>query len=312
MVRKLPSLALLASLVFACFETAVAQWPTDEFLYRLPPTQVPAATETPYIAQGTTVDAPGLNGLRELPAPAGSAALEELPVTEDSGSWILPTYWFNTVDWEGGAEVGISGTNGNSESASFRAGMNLKRKVTIHETTFDLTYVNTQAGGVETQNNAIQNFGYERAFGETRWSFFAKEFAEYDEFKSFDLRIAMNAGIGYTFIDTETTTLKGRYGAGVSHEIGGPNDDWVPELVYGADFKRQLTKRQKLEFKLDYFPEWRNFSNYRMVSSLGWEVLLDEEHNLNLKLSINDRYDSTPNGQKPNDINYALLLLWKI
>jgi putative salt-induced outer membrane protein YdiY len=306
MFCKLSQLALLALVILTSSESAIAQWPIDERLYRLPPLQGLIESEAPRIAQGTGIDAP------ELVAPGELATIDALATAEASESWILPNYWFNTVDWEGGIEVGISGTNGNSESASFRAGMNLKRKAKVHETTFDLTYVNTTANGLETQNNAIQNFGYERSFGETRWSFFAKEFAEYDEFKAFDLRIALNAGIGYKFIDSETTKLQGRYGAGVSHEIGGPNDEWVPELVYGADFKRQLTKRQKLELKVDYFPEWGNFEDYRMVTNLGWEVLLDEEHNLNLKLSINDRYDSTPNGRKPNDINYALLLLWKL
>ncbi|MBC8355165.1 MAG: DUF481 domain-containing protein [Planctomycetes bacterium] len=305
MFRRLLAFALLASLTATSVETAIAQWPTDEYLYRLPTTRLSATTESPRVAQGTVVEAPE--------APAGqSLAPEELAAADESDSWILPTYWFNTVDWEGGAEIGISGTDGNSEALSFRAGANLKRKTNVHETTFDLTYLKASADGVETQNNAIQNLGYERSFGDSRWSFFAKEFLEYDEFKAFDLRLALNAGVGYKFIDTETTKLKGRYGAGVSHEIGGPTDDWVAELVYGADFERQLTKRQKLSLTVDYFPEWGNFDNYRMVSDLGWEVLLDEEHNLNLKLSVNDRYDSTPNGRKPNDINYALLLLWKM
>ncbi len=40
--------------------------------------------------------------------------------------------------------------------------------------------------------------------------------------------------------------------------------------------------------------------------------LLDEEANLSLKLSAQDRYDSTPNGLRPNDINYSILLLWKL
>ncbi len=306
MVRKSRSFALLASLVFVSFDTAFAQWPSDELMYRLPPTQAPVATESPGGAPGPAGEA------LELLPPGQLATVEELPTIDVPDNWMLPSYWFNPVDWEGGAEIGINGSAGNTEASSYRAGIDLKRKTKVYETTFDLTYVIATANGVETQNNAIQNLGYERSFGETRWSFFAKEFAEYDEFKAFDLRIALNAGVGYKFIDSETTKLKGRFGSGVSHEIGGPNDEWVPELVYGADFKRQLTKRQKLEFKVDYFPEWGNFSNYRMVSALGWEVLLDEEHNLNLKLSINDRYDSTPNGRKPNDINYALLLLWKL
>jgi putative salt-induced outer membrane protein YdiY len=306
MLRNLSSFALLASLFLASFESAVAQWPTDELLNPLPPAQVAAPTENPRIAQGTVVETPELTGPAEFTAP------EELPGPEGSDSWVLPTYWFNTVDWEGGLEIGINGTAGNSESASFIAGVDLKRKTALHETTFDLTYVNTKADGVETQNNAIQNLGYERSFGESRWSFFAREFLEYDEFKAFDLRLALNAGIGYKFIDTEATTLKGRYGSGVSHEFGGPTDDWVPEVLYGMDFRRQLTERQKLELTVDYFPEWGDFDNYRMVTQLGWEVLLNEEHNLNLKLSVNDRYDSTPDGRKPNDINYALLLLWKL
>lgn len=306
MVRRFRLFFLLASLVFVAFETAIAQWPTEEQMYRLPPVQIPFAAEPLRGDQGPVI------GAQELIAPGTAAAVEDLPAADVPDNWMLPNYWFNAIDWEGGVEVGINGSAGNTEAASFRAGIDLKRKAKLYETTFDLTYVKAMANGVETQNNAIQNFGYERTFGESRWSFFVKEFAEYDEYKAFDVRIAMNAGVGYKFIDSETTKLKGRFGSGVSHEIGGPNDDWVAELVYGADFRRQLTKRQKFEFKVDYFPEWGNPSNYRMVSSLGWEVLLDEEHNLNLKLSINDRYDSTPNGRKPNDINYALLLLWKL
>lgn len=312
MLCKLPSCALLASLLLASFESATAQWPTDELLYQPPATQAPVATETPRIAQQTVTQPPQFNGPGVLPYPGDYTAPEELPGTENSDNWILPTYWFNTVGWEGGLEMGLNGTAGSSETTSFIVGANLKRKTELHESTFDLNYVNTKANGLETQNNAIQNFRYERNFGDSRWSFFAREYLEYDEFKAFDLRLALNAGIGYKFIDTEATTLKGRYGAGVSHEIGGPNDEWVPELVYGADFRRQLTERQKLELTVDYFPKWGDFDDYRMVTQLGWQVVLSEKHNLNLKLSVNDRYDSTPDGADPNIINYALLLLWNL
>ena len=326
MLRKLPSFVLLASLFLASLESATAQWPTDDllYLYRSPTSQVPAATETPRIAQGTIATSPELNGPGMLPAPAEQIppgaltvpgqlpAAEPLPVAEDSNSWILPSYWFNPVGWEGSLQVGINGTSGNSETTSYVLGSDLKRKTELYELKFDMNYVNTSANGVETQNNAIQNLRYERNFGGSPWSFFTREYLEYDEFKPFDLRLALNAGIGYKFIDTEATTLKGRYGAGVSHEFGGPSDDWVPELVYGADFRRQLTKRQKLELTVDYFPKWGNFDDYRMVTQLGWQVVLSEKHNLNLKLSVNDRYDSTPDSGKPNILNYALLLLWKL
>jgi hypothetical protein len=31
---------------------------------------------------------------------------------------------------------------------------------------------------------------------------------------------------------------------------------------------------------------------------------------LSAKLSIVDRYDSTPQSRKPNDLNYAALMMW--
>jgi hypothetical protein len=33
---------------------------------------------------------------------------------------------------------------------------------------------------------------------------------------------------------------------------------------------------------------------------------------MSIKLSINERYDSTPNGRKPLDVIYALLLIWQL
>lgn len=251
------------------------------------------------------------------PTPPEEIDTTQLPTAselaaDDAGSWVLPTYWFNPVDWEGGAEVGVNGTEGNAEALSVRTGANLKRKTDTFELSSDVTYLKATADGVETQHNALQNAGYERFFGDHPWSFFIKESLEYDEFKAFDLRLAVNAGIGIKLIDTDATKLKARFGAGASREFGGPNNQWTPEALYGADFERQLTERQKLALTVDYFPEWGDLSNYRLVTDLGWEVLLDEAHNLNLKLSVNDRYDSTPNGRRPNDINYALLLLWKL
>jgi len=251
------------------------------------------------------------------PATGSSSSLPTDPTDgisalTDGESWVLPSYWFNPIDWEGSFEVGINGTEGNAQALSMRFGGDLKRKTELYELASKITYVKATSNGQETQHNALFNSRFDRLLGDSPWTFFLKDSLEYDEFKAFDLRFAANVGLGYQFIDSENTKLKGRYGAGTSREIGGPNDRWVPELVYGADFKRQLTKRQKLELTVDYFPEWGNFNNYRLVTIFGWEVLLDEAHNLNLKLSINDRYDSTPNGRRPNDINYALLLLWKL
>jgi putative salt-induced outer membrane protein YdiY len=148
--------------------------------------------------------------------------------------------------------------------------------------------------------------------GESPWTLFGTGSAEYDQFKVFDLRLSAHAGVGYKLIKNESTTLLGRIGSGVSHEIGGPDDSYVPEALLGLDFEHQITARQKLIFKSEYLPEWGDYENYRLVSDASWECLLDEASNLSLKVGAIDRYDSTPNGLKANDIDYLMLLLWKL
>ena len=196
----------------------------------------------PYVAQVPLEE-------QTLPPPLGSSIPAELLPDEalaatETESWVLPNMWFNPVDWDGGLEVGINGTDGNSQTFSMRSGGNLKRKTEFHELSGDITYLRTEAGGIETQHNAIANGKYERYFGDVPWSLFFKDMLEYDEFKAFDLRLVMNMGLSYQYIKTDTMSLKGRFGAGTSHEFGGPDDEWVPELVYGADFDHQLSKRQ--------------------------------------------------------------------
>jgi hypothetical protein len=86
----------------------------------------------------------------------------------------------------------------------------------------------------------------------------------------------------------------------------------VAEAVFGADLAHQLSDRQKMALTIDYFPEWEDFVNFRLVTDASWTVALDDASKLSLKLSANNRYDSTPNGRKPNDVIYALLLLWQL
>lgn len=246
----------------------------------------------------------------EMQLSAPTPTIESTPEPPD-WLWYNPWTWVPRDGWTNSAELGINGTDGNSKSFSFQTGARFKRKTEKHLFEWKLTHNRTQNSGVESQNNALMSIDYERLFKDSPWSWFSKYGMEYDEFKAFDLRINLNTGMGYRWVDTKDLRLSTRFGAGTSREIGGPDDRWVPEAVFGADYDHQVNARNKLLVKFDYFPEWTDFSNYRIVSDMGWEYLLDEKGNLSMKLGANDRYDSTPNGRKPNDINYTFLMLYK-
>ena len=212
--------------------------------------------------------------------------------------------------WEGGVELGINGTDGNSESLNLRTGGKVKRKTDRNISSLDLDYHRNSNASAVTANRAFLEGRSEWLFPNSPFTWFVHGSADYDEFAAFDTRLAADTGLGYRFIKSDTTTLTGRVGAGVSHEINSPDERYVPEAVFGLEFEHKLSSRQKLSFSTEYTPAWEDFNDYRLYSKAAWEVLLDEVRHLSLKAAALDRYDSTPQGKKPNDIEYSLMLLW--
>jgi putative salt-induced outer membrane protein YdiY len=285
-------------------------WLNDQS-YR-PPPSLPLPAPTPEAIPNVPAE-----GLFEPPPPLEMfpPSVFEQAVEPQSPSpvitWYMPWTWIPLDGWTNSAELGLNGTSGNAESMSLQAGTRFRRKTDINMFDFRLTHNRTNAGGIETQNNALLFADFERFIGQTPWTYFVKNGLEYDEFRAFNVRYNINSGLGYTFAKTDKLLLIGRFGAGTSREFGGPDDSWVPEALFGSDYEHQLNERHKLIARVDYFPEWGNFNNFRLVADVAWEYLLDSDGNLSFKLGATDRYDSTPNGLKPNDVNYAALLLYK-
>ena len=101
-------------------------------------------------------------------------------------------------------------------------------------------------------------------------------------------------------------------GGGASREFGGPDNEWTPEALFGFEYEQSIFDTQKLYATLEYYPEFADFSQYRLVTDGGWEIELAKPSNLSLKISANDRFDSTPNGADPHLVNYSVLLLLKL
>ena len=111
---------------------------------------------------------------------------------------------------------------------------------------------------------------------------------------------------------TSDTTLKGRFGSGATRKFRDANNTWEPEALFGVDFEHKISDRQKFRATVEYYPEWSDFTMYRIRTDAGWEMLLDEKTNMSLKLGVINRYDSRDSGPHPNALDYTLLLLWKM
>ncbi len=325
-------LAILLSTGVAGAQTPFAGWPDTGGTYGFPHDEY-VYTPGGYRAAGVGQDfdtwgpaaewGPGLPaqegicrlpGIEPSPAPAdakpdGGDATVDAP--EDAAVVVEPQPEPPPKIWSGSFELGLDGSEGNSQRVNFRCGVAAKRKTDDDVFKLDLDYHKNTSHFEETAHRAFLDWRYEWLFKESPWTWFGHGTTDYDEFKAFDVRVAIDAGLGYQFLDTEKTSFLGRCGGGWSREVGSPEDDYVPEATFGSEFEHEFSPRQKLTASFDYTPDVSDFRDFRFTTKAGWEFLLDEQMNLSLKLSLLDRYDSTPNGAKANDVDYSVTLLWK-
>lgn len=207
-------------------------------------------------------------------------------------------------------ELGLDSSEGNSQTFNFRFGAKLKRKTEFNILSSEFDYRKNSSNSVDTANRALLDARYEHLFPESRWTCFIHNSEDYDQFKAYDLRVSLDTGVGYRLIKDDDTWLTAHFGGGTTREIGGPNDRFIPEAVFGLEGEHKISKRQKLTASVEYRPDVTNFGNYRINGKAAWEVLLDEEKHLSMKFSALDRYDSLVDGHKPNDLDYAVTLLW--
>lgn len=237
---------------------------------------------------------------------------EEVDVVSENLEFWVPTIRIDKTVWDGTLEFGGHGTTGNTKTSRVFASLELERDTRLGELEIDLDYVRSKANNVVNKNHTLFDVGHQWLRDGNSLSWFAELGLEYDEFRPFDLRLTANGGIQKLFVDSDTTQLSWKFGAGISQEIGAPEDSIVPEAVFGVILEKQLTSRQRLEADVDYFPDWSNFTEFRIEAEASWRIVLDEQHGWSLKLAALDRYDSTPGDNKPNDFTYSLVLLWEI
>ena len=256
-----------------------------------------------------------IEALLPLPVENGAAAPLDATAAEALAAppeWYMPAYWFDFDPWDAGVELGINGSEGNNSVFSMRSGGHVKRETKQWKLDSSLVYNKNHTNGVETQNNGKLDARLDRLLGQSRYTLFILENLIYDEFQAYDVQLSLNTGVGYHLVKNEATDLTTRVGAGATREFGGGDEQWEPQALLGLDLNHAVSKMQRLAAKVDYFPEWEDFNNYRVVTDVGYEVDLDQPKNLSLKFSLIDRYDSTPNGAKPNALDYAVLLIWKL
>jgi putative salt-induced outer membrane protein YdiY len=214
--------------------------------------------------------------------------------------------------WKRNAELGLNGSEGNTENLSLRALVGGERKTSQMETRADLGYFYATDQSKKTKSRGEGNLRNDWLFGDSPWGFFAQARLEYDEFQTWQWRASGFLGPSYTFIKDDRTLLRGRAGLGGAYEFGKDADEkFVPEAMLGLDFEHKLSERTKIYATLEYYPSLDEFPDYRLYGKAGIEVLVDPELGMSFRAGVVDRYDASPGeGRKRNDLEYFAALAW--
>jgi len=216
--------------------------------------------------------------------------------------------------WTGGFEFGLNGSQGDIDVLNIRLGAQADRKTDRNSFHSDFLYTLNTQSGIVNQNQALLNARDEILFRDSPWSIFSALQMEYDELRSYDLRVGVYGGVGYKWWDNGKTLFKTRAGAGAVREINtrdGVADRWVPEAVFGFDFNHAFTDRQRFVSSVDVYPSLSNLEHVRVRARAAYEVMLDPEHGMVLRLGVQERYDSQPGNGEANALNYFATLMFK-
>jgi uncharacterized protein DUF481 len=263
-------------------------------------------------AAANAVDAPRLDTDLQSPeheAPAGEpvdASTEQapLPVVENR----LPT-WLR--DWKSSVEFGLSGSEGNTRRQAIRLVLSTHRKTERTETTLkSLFRMTSQENSKDLSQLTLDARNDWLRPGPSDLRYFAEGKVEFDDAQPWDYRLSGFGGVGYTFIKDEKTTLVGRSGFGGSQRVGLPDDEFRAEAFLAADITHQISKLQKIKAGFQYLPDTATWSDYRLNADASWEMKIDPESDLYLRVGVANRFDSDPGSARRNDLDYFVNLGW--
>jgi putative salt-induced outer membrane protein YdiY len=214
--------------------------------------------------------------------------------------------------WSGNFDLGLDGENGSADTFNLRFGFRANRKTEQTVLSLAVDYLKQTASGADTADRLFAEGRYEWLFHDSRWSIFVHETCEYNEFEDYRVCDTADAGFGYRLIKNDDTTLIGRFGGGYSHYYGGEYDgEYYPESVFGMSLEQRLGKRQKFVATVEYAADVTNYARFRVRTQAAVEFLLAEETHLSLKIGVLDYYNSLQHETPGNDIDYAVMIMWK-
>ena len=209
--------------------------------------------------------------------------------------------------WNRNFGVGFSGSSGNSADASFNASLAMARATDAYRGAFTSSYFFASQNSQQTTNEFFMNYQHDFLFSESPYYVFVQGRYQYDAFQAWENRISGSGGLGYNLLTRKTFDLRGELGFGFSRSWG-TEPGWRPEGVVGLTASWTPIPGQSVQADLTYYPDFDNFSQYRILANAAYAVAIAQLDGLSLKLGVKNEYDSAQPGENNNLKYYGNLV----
>lgn len=230
----------------------------------------------------------------------------DLAETEpDNG--LLNSGWL--TNWKRKLSVGIYGSAGKSQDSKVNIGFTADYEDHEERWAHKTSYYRNESDGDMSDHSLTASLNRDWLLPGSPKFYFTGGHIDFDEFKDWDERVGINGGIGYEFVETETWRFIGRAGLGVNQTFGGIREETTFEGLLGAEVKWNISDAQSLAFTNTLYPNFSESGEFRNLSSLDWELELDNSYDLGLKVGLTNEYDSLNTSSDKNDFKYSLSVL---
>ncbi|HIA48312.1 MAG TPA: DUF481 domain-containing protein [Candidatus Hydrogenedentes bacterium] len=197
--------------------------------------------------------------------------------------------------WSARVELGINGSDGNSERFSFTGRSNATRKTDADMLLLYLQGYYAEDNGIRSHNEFKLGGRYEWKVA-PKWSAYVRTEFEEDEFEQLDLRSTLVLGMSYRVLDGTLQTLSTRLGIGYlreDFETAPSEEETIVDLGY--DYMLKIRQWAKLVHNLTYYAGLDDpTEEFRIVVDTAAEVPLTVSQQWKLRVGVKHEYDDEP------------------
>jgi len=192
--------------------------------------------------------------------------------------------------WTRTLSLGLSGQEGNTRTTDIVAALDADAENETRRWAFEARYNFSTSEGDTTKNNAMVGLGRDWLFPESRWFPFARGRFDYDEFRTWNLRLQGEGGVGYELVRRESFELRARTGPSVVQEWS--EDQFRAEWMVGPELAWRLGPSQSIEAGNFFYYSFTPWEEFRNLSTLRWRWALTEDPALSLLAGVENEYQS--------------------